>query len=35
LYVDDKVIGYIADGYIQQKDLPHSLEIQKSYSMQQ
>ena len=35
LYVDDKVIGYIADEYIQQKDLPHSLEIQKSYTMQQ
>ena len=35
LYVDDKVIGYIADGYIQQKDLPHSLEFQKSYTMQQ
>ena len=34
LYVDDIVIGYIADGYIQQKDLPQSLEFQKSYTMQ-
>ena len=33
LYVDDKVLGYIADEYIQKNDLPQTVEIQKSYTM--
>ena len=33
LYVDDKVLGYVADDYVLQTELPDSIEIQKSYSM--
>jgi len=33
LYVDDKVLGYVADDYVLQTELPDTIEIQKSYSM--
>lgn len=33
LYVDDIVLGYVADDYITQNELPDTLEIQKSYQM--
>lgn len=33
LYVDDKVLGYVADDYVLQTELPNTIEIQKSYSM--
>lgn len=33
LYVDDIVLGYVADEYVLQKELPNTIEIQKSYSM--
>ena len=34
LWVDGKVLGYIADDYVLQENLPNTIEIQKSYTMQ-
>ena len=34
LWVDGKVLGYIADDYVSQDKLPNTIEIQKSYTMQ-
>ena len=33
LYVDDKVIGYLGDTYVLQKDLPNSIQSQFEYTM--
>jgi hypothetical protein len=33
LYVDNKVIGYLGDSYVLQKDLPNSIQSQFEYTM--
>ena len=33
LYVDEKVIGYIGDTYVLQKDLPNTIQSQFEYTM--
>ena len=34
LYVDDNVLGYVADDYVKIKEIPSTIEIQKTYTMQ-
>ena len=34
LYVDDVVLGYVADDYVKQNEIPSTIEIQKTYTMQ-